>query len=142
MVEQREISPVERVRELWEGVEAALGLVDEDVVYLLQLEGGRVLPGSDEVLALFADVERRGITLEARLETLEGRGDAVVSSGTVRLERPDGLEEAQYHWVFHFAEGRLRRLSMYAGRDEALGSLVALEALASAPPEFAVGEAQ
>jgi anti-sigma B factor antagonist len=139
-------SPVDTVRELWrrferEGVEAALGLVDEDVVYLMQLEGGRVLRGSEEVLALFAEAERRGLSLDARLDTLEGRGDAVVASGTVRVQRPAGPLEARYHWVFHFAGGRLRRLSMYDDREEALTSLVALEALASAPPEFDVGEA-
>jgi anti-sigma B factor antagonist len=146
MTQQQDSSPLEVVRELWarferEGVESALGLVDEDVVYLMQLHGGRILRGSEEVLALFADVERRGIDVEARLDALEGRGDAVIASGTVRLRRPDGLDEGQYHWVFHFAEGRLRRLSMYGDRDEALGSLVALRTLASPPPDFDVAQA-
>lgn len=136
-------SPVDTVRELWarferDGIEAALGLVDEDVVYLLQLAGGRVLRGSAEVRALFADVEAAGVTLEARLDTLEQRGDAVIASGTVRMQRPNGLQEAQYHWVFHFAGARLRRLSVYAGREEALSSLAALNAIAPPPPEFAV----
>jgi anti-anti-sigma factor len=140
MVQQ---SPLDTVRELWarferDGVEAALGLVDEDVVYLLQLAGGQVLRGSAEVRALFADIEARGVSLEARLDTLEQRGDAVVASGTVRMHRPDGLQEAQYHWVFHFAGGRLRRLSVYAGRDEAMSSLAALNALAPPPTEFDV----
>ena len=142
------LSPVDTVRELWrrferEGVEAALGLVDEDVVYLLAPAGGRVLRGSTEVRALFAELERQGVALEARLDTLEERGDAVVASGTVRAQRPDGLQEAQYHWVFHFAGGRLRRLSMYAARDEALSSLAALHAISAAATEFAVevGEA-
>jgi anti-sigma B factor antagonist len=147
MAQQQDSSPLDTVRELWrrfeqEGVESALGLVDEDVVYLMQLGGGRILRGSDEVLALFADVERRGIGLEARLDTLEGRGNAVVASGTVRLQRPGGADEAHYHWVFHFAEGRLRRLSMYGDRDEALASLVALETLGTAPREFAVASAR
>jgi anti-anti-sigma factor len=136
-------SPVDTVRELWarferDGVEAALGLVDEDVVYLLQLAGGRVLRGSEEVRAIFADVERRGVSIDARLDTLEQRGGAVVASGTVRMHRPDGLQEGQYYWVFHFADGRLRRLSIYAGRDEALSSLAALNAMAPPPTEFAV----
>jgi anti-sigma B factor antagonist len=138
-------SPVDTVRELWvrferEGVEAALGLVDEDVVYLLQLGGGRVLRGSAEVRAIFADFERRGVSLEARLDTLEQRGGAVVASGTVRMQLPNGLQEGQYHWVFHFADGRLRRLSIYAGREEALGSLAALNAMAPPPTEFEVEE--
>jgi anti-sigma B factor antagonist len=138
-----QLTPVDTVRELWarferEGVEAALGLVDEDVVYLLQLGGGRVLRGSEEVRAIFADFERQGVSLEARLDTLEQRGGAVVASGTVRLHRPDGLQEGQYHWVFHFADGRLRRLSVYAGREEALGSLAALHAIAPPPTEFEV----
>ena len=88
--------------------------------------------------ALFADFAARGVSLEARLDTLEPRGDAVVASGTVRMHRPDGLQEAQYHWVFHFAGGRLRRLSIYAGRDEAISSLAALNALAPPPAEFEV----
>jgi anti-anti-sigma factor len=138
------LTPVETVRELWErferdGVAAALELVDEDVVYLLQLGGGRVLRGSDQVLA---EMDRFGVSLEARLETLEARGDAVVASGTVRLQRPDGMHEGQYHWVFHFADGRLRRLSVYAAREEALASLAALNAIAPPPPEFAVEEGQ
>ena len=139
-----QLSPVDTVRELWarferDGVEAALGLVDEDVVYLLQLGGGRVLHGSAEVRAIFADFERRGVSLEARLDTLEQRGGAVVASGTVRMQQPDdGLQESQYHWVFHFADGRLRRLSIYAGRDEALASLAALNAVAAPPTEFDV----
>jgi anti-anti-sigma factor len=136
-------SPVDTVRELWarferDGVEAALGLVDEDVVYLLQLAGGRVLHGSGDVRSLFAEFERRGMSLEARLDSLEQRGEAVVASGTVRMHQPDGLQEGQYHWVFHFADGRLRRLSIYAGRDEALSSLAALNAIAPPPTEFAV----
>jgi anti-anti-sigma factor len=140
-----QLSPVDTVRELWarferEGVEAALGLVDEDVVYLLQLAGGRILRGSEEVRSIFADFERRGVSLDARLDTLEQRGGAVVASGTVRMHRPDGLQEGQYHWVFHFADGRLRRLSVYAGRDEALSSLAALNTIAPPPTEFAVEE--
>jgi anti-sigma B factor antagonist len=138
-----ELSPVDVVRELWErfardGIEAALGLVDEDVVYLLQLAGGRVLHSRSEVRSAFADLERQGLSLEARLDTLEARGDAVVASGTVRMHGPAGEQEGQYHWVFHFAGGRLRRLSVYEGRDEALGSLTALNAIAPPPTEFEV----
>jgi anti-anti-sigma factor len=142
-----QVTPVDTVRELWErfqreGVQAALDLVDEDVTYLLQLEGGRVMRGTGEIRAMFSEVERQGVNVGARLDTLEGRGDAVVASGTVRLQRPDGLEESQYHWVFHFAGGRLRRLSMYGARDEALSSLAALNALGPPPPEFAVSEGE
>ena len=137
------LSPVDTVRDLWtrlerDGVDAALGHVDDDVVYLLALAGGRVLRGTEEVRALLADISARGVTIDARLDTLEGRGDAVIASGTVRMHRPDGLQEAQYHWVFHFADGRLRRLSVYSGREEALSSLVALNAIAPPPPEFTV----
>ncbi|MEA2287828.1 MAG: hypothetical protein QOJ21_3871 [Solirubrobacteraceae bacterium] len=138
-------TPVNTVRLLWErfqrdGVEAALNLVDKDVVYLMQLEGGRILRGTEEVRALFAQVERQGVRLEARLDTVEGRGDAVIASGSVRVQRPDGLEESQYHWLFHFAGGRLRRLSMYGSLDEALGALAALNAIGPPPTEFTVPE--
>ena len=136
-------SPVDVVRELWErfereGLQAALGRVDEDVVYLLQLGSGRVIHGTAEVRSVVAAMESRGISFEARLDTLEGSGDAVVASGTVRTQDPEGAREGQYHWVFHFAGGRLRRLSIYGERDEALASLAALNALAPPPPDFAV----
>src|SRR4051794_41894032 len=93
-------TPVDTVRELWarferDGVEAALGLVDEDVVYLLQLAGGRVLRGSDEGRALFADFAARGVSLEAGLDTGEPRRDAGVARGGVGRQRPGGLQEAQ-----------------------------------------------
>jgi anti-sigma B factor antagonist len=139
-----DVSPVEVVRELWErferdGVEAALGLVDEDVVYLLQLAGGRVLYGSDEVRGVLGELERQGISFEARLDTLEARGNAVIASGSVSLQGPEGPREGNYHWVFHFAGGRLRRLSVYGEREEALSSLAALSAIAPPPKEFEVG---
>ena len=138
-----ELSPVDVVRELWErferdGVQAALGRVDDDVVYLLQLGAGRVIHGTGEVRSVLAAMESRGISFDARLDTLEGSGDTVVASGTVRMQGPEGARETQYHWVFHFADGRLRRLSVYGERDEALASLAALNALAPPPPEFAV----
>jgi anti-sigma B factor antagonist len=140
-------TPVETVRELWErfqrdGIEAALDLVGEDVTYLFQVDGGRVLRGSADVRALFSEAERQGVDVGARLDTLEARGGAVVASGSVRLQRPDGMEESQYHWVFHFVAGRLRRLSMYGARDEALSALAALHAIGPPPPEFAVAEAR
>ena len=138
-----EQTPVDIVRELWarferDGIEAALRRVDEDVVYLLQVSGGRVLQGTSEVRDVVADLRAQGVGIGARLDTIEGRDDAVVASGTVRLDRPDGLQVARYHCVFHFAGGRLRRLSVYDDRDEALGSLAALSAIAPPPPEFAV----
>jgi anti-anti-sigma factor len=138
-----ELSPVDVVRELWErvereGVQAALGRVDDDVVYLLQMGAGRVIHGTGEVRSVLAAMESRGVSFAASLDTVEGSGDAVVASGTVRIHGPEGDREGQYHWVFHFADGRLRRLSIYAGRDEALSSLAALNAIAPPPTEFAV----
>jgi anti-sigma B factor antagonist len=138
-----ELSPVDVVRDLWErferdGVQAALGRVDDDVVYLLQLGAGRVIHGTAEVRSVLSAMESHGVSFEARLDTLEGSGDAVVASGTVRMLGPEGDREGQYHWVFHFAGGRLRRLSIYGERDEALASLAALNAIAPPPPEFAV----
>jgi anti-sigma B factor antagonist len=138
-----QLSPVDVVRELWErferdGIQAALGRIDDDVVYLLQLGGGRVIHGTAEVRSVLSAMEVRGFSFEARLDTLEGSGDAVVASGTVRMQGPEGDREGQYHWVFHFAGGRLRRLSIYGERDEALASLAALNAIAPPPPEFAV----
>src|SRR4029079_2770518 len=110
-----ELSPVDVVRELWErferdGAQAALGRVDEDVVYLLQLGAGRVIHGTAEVRSVVAAMESRGITFDARLDTVEGSGAAVVASGTVRMQGPEGARESRYHCVFHFAAGRLRRL--------------------------------
>ena len=63
-----ELTPVDIVRELWarferDGIDAALGLVDEDVLYLLQTSGGRVLHGTSEVRALVAHIPPQGSSI-------------------------------------------------------------------------------
>jgi hypothetical protein len=72
-----ELSPVDVVRELWErvereGVQAALGRVDDDVVYLLQMGAGRVIHGTGEVRSVLAAMESRGEPRHGR--GLRGRG--------------------------------------------------------------------
>jgi anti-sigma B factor antagonist len=139
-----QVSPDDAVRELFaryqrDGLDAALELLDQDIVLLLALDEGRVLHGTDELRALLAELRRREVDVDARLDTLERRGDAVVAGCTVRRQHPDGLEESQQHWVFHFTAGRLRRLSTYASREEAVDSLVPLSAAAPAAG-FVVGD--
>ena len=48
-----------------------------------------------------------GAAVKERLDTLEARGNAVIASGSVSLQGPEGPREGNYHWVFHFAGGRL-----------------------------------
>src|SRR5215207_4877584 len=132
------VSPDDTVRELFAryrrgGLDAALALLDDDVVLLLlALDCERVLRGIEDLRGMLAELRQAGVELDASLDALERRGDAVVASCTVSRQRPDGLEESQQHWVFHVVRGRLRRLSTYASRDEALSSLAALNALGPA----------
>jgi anti-sigma B factor antagonist len=130
-----EVTPDDTVRALFasyerDGLDAALDQLDDDVVLLLGPDEGRVLRGTGELRAMVAELRREGVDLTARLDALERRDDAVVASCTVRREGRDGLDESQQHWVFHVVGGRLRRLSTYATRDEALASLTALQAIA------------
>jgi anti-sigma B factor antagonist len=132
------VSPDDTVRELFAryrrgGLDAALELLDDDVVLLLlAVDCDRVLRGTEELRGHLAELREGGVELDPRLDTLERRGDAVVASCTVRRERPDGFAESQQHWVFHLVGSRLRRLSTYASRDEALSSVAALNALGPA----------
>jgi anti-anti-sigma factor len=112
-----EVTPDDTVRALFasyerDGLDAALEQLDDDVVLLLGPDEGRILRGTGELRAMVAELRREGVDLTARR---------------------DGLDESQQHWVFHVVGGRLRRLSTYATRDEALSSLTALEAIAPMP---------
>jgi anti-sigma B factor antagonist len=133
-----QLTPEEMVRDLFaryerDGIEAAFDLVDDDVVLLLGPGPDRVLRGTTELRATLDELRREGIDIAARLDTVEGRGEAAVASCTVRREGAGTLDESQQHWVLHVAGGRLRRLSTYATREEALSSLAALESIATVP---------
>ncbi len=130
-----EVTPEETVRDLFAryergGIEAAFDLIDDDVVLLLGPGPDRVLRGTTELRATLEELRREGVDLAARLDTVERRGAAAVASCTVRREGPGMLKETQQHVVFQVAGGRLRRLSAYATREEAMSSVAALEAAA------------
>ena len=133
-----EVTPEETVRDLFaryerEGIEAAFDLVDDDVVLLLG-------PAPTASCAARRSCARRSTSCAAMASTsppgwtrVEGRGGAAVASCTVRREGAGTLNESQQHWVLHVAGGRLRRLSTYATREEAISSLAALESIATVP---------
>jgi anti-sigma B factor antagonist len=51
----------------------------------------------------------------------------------VRREGQGTLDESQRHCVFHVVDGRLRRLSTYDTREQAISSVAALEAAVPIP---------
>ncbi|HEY7621811.1 MAG TPA: anti-sigma factor antagonist [Solirubrobacteraceae bacterium] len=136
-------SPVELVRDLWEahatgGVSALLDVAGDDVIWQPYLAEGRILRGSAELRAAFAELANEGVTYEATLHDVEEHGNAVLATGTLRVRRPGDAEEATRCWAYHFRSGRLRRQTTYANRDEAVDTIAALRTLTETA--FAIAE--
>jgi anti-sigma B factor antagonist len=137
-------SPVQQVRDLWQahetgGLEAALAVAGDDVIWQPYLADGRVLRGSGELRDAMAALAAEGIEYEARLHGVEQHGNVVLANGTLRVRRAGRDDEADVYWAYHFRDGSLRRQTTYASREEALEALVALRALGATP--FGVVEA-
>jgi anti-anti-sigma factor len=125
---------METVRALWaaheqRGLDAALEVAGDDVIWQPYTAGGRILRGAAELREAFAELAARGVEYEARLYDLEQHGTAVIAGGALRIHWPEGVEEQELEWVFHFREGRLWRQSSHASREDALAALAALEAI-------------
>jgi ketosteroid isomerase-like protein len=79
-----------------------------------------VLHGSAELRAFFEALEARGERMEPTVYEVEEFGDTVVLTGALRIVRRGQLTEAQLAWVHQFHDGRLRAVTAYATRAEAL----------------------
>jgi anti-sigma B factor antagonist len=127
-------TPAELVRDLWEahatgGVGALIDVAGDDVIWQPYLLDGRILRGSAELRAAFAELANEGVSYEATLHDVEEHGNAVLATGTVRVRRIDDVEETTRCWAYHFRSGRLRRQTTYANREEAVDTIVALRTL-------------
>ena len=71
----------------------------------------------------------QGIRYEPELHDLEQHGDVVLVHGVLRVSNNGRLDETSLHWAYHFRDGRLRRQSAHASREEALDALAALRLL-------------
>jgi anti-anti-sigma factor len=123
-------SPVKIVSDLWEayeqgGVDAVLRLAGDDAVWQPDPASREVLRTPDELRAY---AEQAECPLE--LVEIEQHGQAVLCGVT--------LGGRELHWVAHVRLGRFSRLASFASREDALGSLVALQAVAG--PVFGVRE--
>ncbi|MEP6954195.1 MAG: STAS domain-containing protein [Solirubrobacteraceae bacterium] len=115
-------SPVKIASDLWAayetgGVDAVLDRVADDVVWQPDPHTGAVLRGADELRSFAA-----GADCALELVEIEDHGQAVLMA-----VRAGGREIL---WVLHFRLGRLWRLASFAEREDAVGSLVALQAIA------------
>jgi anti-sigma B factor antagonist len=127
-------TPVDLVRDLWDahatgGVGAVIDVAGDDVIWQPYLVDGRILRGSGELRAAFAELANEGVSYEATLHDVEEHGNAVLATGTLRVRRPDDVVETTRCWAYHFRSGRLRRQTTYADREEALETIVALRTL-------------
>jgi anti-anti-sigma factor len=129
-------SPVEVVRELWEahatgGLEAALDVAGEEIVWQPHLTGGRVFRTTTELREAIAALTADGTSIEAELHGVEEHHGVVLASGVLRVHRNGTAEESAVHWAFHFRNGRLWRQSTHASRQDALDALFALRTAAA-----------
>jgi anti-sigma B factor antagonist len=140
-------SAVDLVRELWRaqaagGIDAVLAVAGDDVIWQPYLTDGRVLRGSDELRAGFAELAAAGVDYDTALDDVEEQGNVVLATGTVRVRRDGAVEEVSRCWAFHFRSGRLKRQSSYATREEAREAVAALRALNEGPFQIAEEEAE
>lgn len=88
------------------GVESLLGSAHEDCVFRPYLAGGRVLRGREAARTFFRDAVEAGTGLTLRPQAFEERGDEVVVTGSVRVQRPaGGFAESQIRWIHRFSDG-------------------------------------
>jgi ketosteroid isomerase-like protein len=102
------------------GIEALLAYCDDDVEWSPHGAGGRILHGSGELLAFFAEHAALGERREPTMYAVEQYGETVLLTGALRIVRRGQLTESQLAWVFQFRDGRLRSAISYATRAEAL----------------------
>ena len=124
---QHDSDRVAVARALWEAmrdrdVEAAMGLMDDDVEWIpLVTEGGPV-HGTEALRQHLESIATAGIVAEAYALEYEDCGDGrVLISGAIRVRRPDHwLATVQRWWVYVIRDGRIRRAQACATRDDAL----------------------
>jgi ketosteroid isomerase-like protein len=102
------------------GVEAVLSLCDDDVEWAPHGAGDRILHGSAELRAFFAEQAALGERRELTVYAIEPMGDAVLITGALRRLRQGRLTESQVAWVCRFCDGRLRSAVSYPTRAAAL----------------------
>jgi hypothetical protein len=103
-------------------VEAAMGLMDDEVEWIpLVTEGGPV-HGTEALRQHLESIATAGIVAEAYALEYEDCGDGrVLISGAIRVRRPDHwLATVQRWWVYVIRDGRIRRAQACATRDDAL----------------------
>lgn len=103
-----------------DGVEGLLAYCDDDVDWNPHGSGERVLHGSAELRAFFAEQAAAGERRELTVYAIEPMGEAVLITGALRRLRQGRLTESQVAWVWRFCDGRLRSVMCYPTRAAAL----------------------
>jgi ketosteroid isomerase-like protein len=103
-----------------DGVEGLLAYCEDDVDWVPHGAGERVLHGSNELRAFFAEQAALGERRELTVYAIEPFGDAVLLTGAIRRLRQGRLTESQLAWVWTFRDGRLRSAVSYPTRAAAL----------------------
>ena len=91
---------------------------------------GRVFRGTTELREALAALAAQGIRYEPELHDLEQHGNVVARPRRpARVAQRDVRARRRVHWAYHFRDGRLRRQTTHASREEALETLAALRLL-------------
>jgi anti-sigma B factor antagonist len=107
-------------------------------VWQPHIAGGRVYRSTSELREAMAILAAEGVTYEPELHDLEQHGDVVLVHGLLRVSRNGTSSETPVHWAYHFRDGRLRRQTTHASREDALETLAALQLLSD--PTFSLAE--
>jgi ketosteroid isomerase-like protein len=115
------------VRTLWAaiaegGLDGAIALTDPGVEWRPHAASGQVFT-SEEILRFFEEFQGERQLLEAMPYSFHPHGNLVLASGSLRLRGRESMAEFQIHVVYEFEDGRLRRVTTYATRGEALTAM-------------------
>ena len=116
-------SLVQLVRDLWRahevgGLDAFFEAAGEDVVWQPYITDGRVFHSTAELRETLAALAEQGIRYEPQLHDLEQHGNVVLAHGVLRVSRNGSMDETPLHWAYHFRDGRLRRQTTHASRED------------------------
>jgi ketosteroid isomerase-like protein len=109
------------VKDFWqmfesEGLLATLELMlehaHEDVELRPFVGGGRTFRGGEEIREFMRNEVAEGATLHVAPWSFEERGDDVIVTGSLRVQRRDGsIADSQLAWTYTFRDGRLAAAS-------------------------------
>ena len=121
--------PLTLVRALWDAmrdrdVDAAMGLMHEEVEWVQLLGDGEPVRGAEALRAHLEALAGSGVVADAYPLAYDELPDGrVLVSGALRVRRPDNwMATVQRWWIYVLEDGRIRRAQACITQEDALAT--------------------